>query len=55
MRAALSSAEKASGSQRKDALTTLSTQLQGDASGSCDSARVNKLTQAVRDLANVAS
>ena len=55
VRAALSSAEKASGSQRKDALTTLSTQLQGDASGSCDSARVNKLTQAVRDLANVAS
>jgi hypothetical protein len=55
VRAALSSAEKASGGDRKAALTTLSTQLQGDASGSCDSARVGKLSNAVRDLANVAS
>ena len=55
VRAALSSAEKASGSARKDALTTLSTQLQGDAKGSCDGARVGKLSNAVRDLANVAS
>jgi hypothetical protein len=55
VRAALSAAEKASGSQRKDALSTLSTQLNGDASGSCDAARVGKLANAVRDLANVAS
>jgi hypothetical protein len=55
VRSALSTAEKASGSARKDALTTLSTQLNGDASGSCDGARVQKLSNAVKDLANVAS
>jgi hypothetical protein len=55
VRSALSSAEKASGSARKEALTTLSTQLNGDASGSCDGARVQKLSNAVKDLANVAS
>jgi hypothetical protein len=55
VRSALSAAEQASGSQRKDALSTLSTQLNGDASGSCDAARVGKLANAVRDLANVAS
>jgi hypothetical protein len=54
-RSALSSAEKASGSARKDALTTLSTQLGGEASGSCDGAKVQKLSNAVKDLANVAS
>jgi hypothetical protein len=54
-RSALSSAEKASGSARKDALTTLSTQLSGEASGSCDGAKVQKLSNAVKDLANVAS
>ena len=55
VRSALSSAERASGSSRKDALTTLATQLGNDASGSCDSAKVQKLSNAVRDLANVAS
>ena len=55
VRAALSSAEKAAGSARKDALTTLATQLGGDANGSCDKARVGKLANAVKDLANVAS
>jgi len=55
VRSALSSAEKASGSARKDALTTLSTQLNGDVSGSCDGAKVQKLSNAVKDLANVAS
>ena len=55
VRSALSSAEKASGSARKDALTTLSTQLNGDVSGSCDGARVQKLSNAVKDLANVAT
>jgi hypothetical protein len=54
-RSALSSAEKASGSARKDALTALSTQLNGEVSGSCDGARVQKLSNAVKDLANVAS
>ena len=46
---------QASGSARKDALTTLSTQLNGDVSGSCDGAKVQKLSNAVKDLANVAS
>jgi len=55
VRQALSSAEKASGSSRKDALTTLATQLNGDASGSCDGAKVGKLANAVKDLANVAT
>jgi hypothetical protein len=55
VRSALSSAEKASGSARKDALTTLSTQLNGEVSGSCDGARVQKLSNAVKDLANIAT
>jgi LVIVD repeat len=55
VRQALSSAEKASGSQRKDALTSLATQLDGDASGSCDGPKVQKLSGAVRNLANVAT
>jgi hypothetical protein len=55
VRAALSSAEKAAGSARKDALTTLATQRGNDANGSCDGARVGKLANAVKDLANVAS
>jgi hypothetical protein len=54
-REALSSAEKASGSARKDALTALSASLNADVSGSCDGARVQKLSNAVKDLANVAS
>jgi hypothetical protein len=55
VRAALTAAERASGGQRKDALSTLATQLDGDASNSCDGAKVNKLSGALRDLANVAS
>jgi hypothetical protein len=55
VRGALSAAEKASGGARKDALTTLSTQLGGEASGSCDGAKVNKLANSLKDLANVAS
>jgi hypothetical protein len=55
VRSALSSAEKAAGAARKDALTTLSAQLNGDVSGSCDGARVQKLSNAVKDLANVAT
>ena len=38
-----------------DALTALSTSLNADVSGSCDGARVQKLSNAVKDLANVAS
>ena len=54
VRQALSAAEKASGGQRKDALSTLAGQLDGDVSGSCDGAKVQKLSGAVRNLANVA-
>jgi hypothetical protein len=55
VRAALTSAERASGSQRKDALSTLATSLDGDARNSCDGNKVGKLAGAVRDLANVAT
>jgi hypothetical protein len=55
VRQALSSAEKAAGGQRKDALSTLATQLDGEAGSSCDSAKVSKLSGAVRNLANVAT
>ena len=50
VRGALSSAEKASGSARGDALSALATQLGTDASGSSDSAKVQKLADAVTQL-----
>ena len=50
-RKALGDAEKASGSARSTALTQLATQLDADASGSSDSAKVQKLSATVRDLA----
>jgi hypothetical protein len=52
VRGALSSAEKASGSQRRDALTQLATQLDGDARGSSDAKKVTMLASAVKDLAS---
>ena len=55
VRTALTNAERASGSQRKDALSTLATALDGDARNSCDGNKVGKLAGAVRDLANVAT
>jgi hypothetical protein len=51
-RTALATAEKASGEARKTALTTLAGQLDGDANGAKDSAKVKKLASAVRDLAS---
>jgi hypothetical protein len=51
VRQALASAEQASGSQRSSALSQLASQLDGDASGSSDAAKVQKLSMAVRDLA----
>jgi hypothetical protein len=51
IRQALASAESASGSARSDALNQLGTQLNADASGSSDSAKVQLLAAAVRDLA----
>jgi hypothetical protein len=54
-REALASAEKASGADRHDALTQLATQLDGDADGADDAAKVRTLAGAVRALAAPAS
>jgi hypothetical protein len=51
VRQSLSSAEQSSGSQRSGALTQLASQLDTDANGSTDAAKVRKLAQSVRDLA----
>ncbi len=53
-RSALARAEKLSGQPRRDAITQLATQLQGDAQGAADPAKVRTLAGAVTDLANVA-
>ncbi|HXM37464.1 MAG TPA: hypothetical protein VN908_02250 [Gemmatimonadales bacterium] len=53
-RDALNRAEKLSGQQRRDALTQLATQLNGDAQGAPDAARVRLLVVALTDLANAA-
>ncbi len=50
IRRGLGAAEKMSGAGRRDALTLLATQLDGDASGA-DAAKVHKLQGTVRDLA----
>ena len=50
-RAALKSAEKASGSARSAALTQLASQIDADASGSSDGAKVQKLSESVKALA----
>ena len=55
VRQALTAAERAAGSQRKDALSTLATALDGDARNSCDGPKVGKLSEAVRNLANIAT
>jgi LVIVD repeat-containing protein len=51
-RTALARAEKLSGQQRRDALTQLVTQLNGDAQGAADAAKVRMLIGAVTELAN---
>ena len=50
---ALANAEQASGSQRREALTQMVSQLEGEARGSCDAPKVGTLAAAVRDLATV--
>ena len=55
VRQSLSSAERAAGSQRKDALAMLASSLDNDARNSCDGPKVGKLSEAVRNLANVAT
>jgi hypothetical protein len=51
VRQALTGAESASGAQRTSALSSLASQIDGDASGSSDGAKVRALAGAVRDLA----
>jgi len=50
-RAALAAAERATGQQRRTALTQLMTQLNGDVPGSTDQAKLKLLSTAVSDLA----
>ena len=50
---ALDAAEKASAAQRGTALSTLVTQLEADARGSCDPDKVRKLKDAVQSLQSV--
>jgi hypothetical protein len=51
VRNALSAAEKQTGGQRRTALTTLATELRDEINRSTDSAKVEMLANAVRDLA----
>jgi hypothetical protein len=52
LRAALNSAEKASETERRNALTRLATELEGDANAAGDGAKVRTLAGVVRELAN---
>jgi hypothetical protein len=52
VRGSLASAESAASGQRVTALTTLATQLDADAAGSSDAAKVRMLASAVRGLAH---
>jgi hypothetical protein len=52
VRSGLASAEKLSGQQRRDALTQLATQLNGDVPGAADQAKVRMLATSITDLAN---
>ena len=54
-RNALTNAERAAGAQRRDALMQLATQLDGDANGARDAAKVRTLAGAVRSLAAATS
>jgi hypothetical protein len=54
-RQALASAQGASGGKRQDMLKKLGSQLQGDANGAADAAKVHTLATAVQDLAAVKS
>ena len=52
LRRALERAEKLSGQPRRDALTQVARELDGDAQGAGDQAKVRMLATAVTDLAN---
>jgi hypothetical protein len=49
--ASLTAAERATGAARRDQLNRLATELDGDAAGAADQARVRAMAAAVRDLA----
>jgi hypothetical protein len=53
VRSGLSTAERATGAQRREGLNQMATQLAADARGSCDGPKVQKLEGAVRDLSSV--
>ena len=53
VRQALSGAEGAAAAPRRDALMSLAGALDGDARGSCDASRVQKLASTARDLAGI--
>ncbi|HET7190261.1 MAG TPA: hypothetical protein VFI52_19050 [Gemmatimonadaceae bacterium] len=50
--AELNAAEKLNGAERRAALNAVASQLDGDAAGAADAARVRAMAAAVRDLAN---
>lgn len=52
VRTALTNAERATGSARRDALSQLATTLEGDARGATDGAKVRMLAESVKELAN---
>jgi len=52
VRTALASAEGLAGTARRDALTRLAAQLDGDAAAAADQRRVRMLSSVVRELAN---
>jgi hypothetical protein len=54
VREALAGAESASGASRRTSLTALATALDGEARGSGDTAKVQMLARAVRDLSTAA-
>ena len=53
VRQSLTAAEQASGMARRNALTQLATQLESEAGGSSDGAKVRMLASEVREIANV--
>jgi hypothetical protein len=53
VRQGLSSAERATAASRRESLLAISSQLRGEASGSCDATRMGKLADAAQQLAGV--
>ena len=53
VRQGLATAEKASGAERRESLTQMAAQLGSEANSSCDSGKVRKLEEAVKNLAAI--